>query len=98
MRHPEEGRAPSLTPNLVYATILEFHAAPNSRLSELAAQKLIQTEVQPARFQDKNMDNPNTQRRSIGLLVIFATVLTLIAVWNLPETPSAEGAVSGPSV
>jgi hypothetical protein len=29
------------------------------------------------------MDNPNTQRRSIGLLVIFATVLTLIAVWNL---------------
>jgi hypothetical protein len=44
-RHPEEGRAPSLTPNLVYATISEFHAAPNSRLSELAAQKLIQTEV-----------------------------------------------------
>jgi hypothetical protein len=50
-------------------------------------------EVQPARFQDKNMDNPNTQRRSIGLLVIFATVLTLIAVWNLTETASTETAV-----
>ncbi len=51
-------------------------------------------EVQPARFQDKNMDNPNTQRRSIGLLVIFATVLTLIAVWNLTETARTETAVS----
>ena len=40
------------------------------------------------------MDNPNTQRRSIGLLVIFATVLTLIAVWNLAETASTETAVS----
>jgi hypothetical protein len=40
------------------------------------------------------MENPNTQRRSIGLLVIFATVLTLIAVWNLPETASTEKAVS----
>jgi hypothetical protein len=40
------------------------------------------------------MDNPNTQRRSIGLLVIFATVLTLIAVWKLPETASTETAVS----
>jgi len=34
VRHPEEGRAPSLTPNLVYAAILEFHAAPNSRLAK----------------------------------------------------------------
>ena len=41
------------------------------------------------------MDNPNTQRRSIGLLVIFASILTLIAVWNLPETASTETAVSG---
>ena len=32
------------------------------------------------------MENPNTQRRSIGLLVAFATVLTLLAIWNLPET------------
>jgi hypothetical protein len=31
------------------------------------------------------MENPNTQRRAIGLLVVFATVLTLIAVWQLPE-------------
>ncbi len=40
------------------------------------------------------MDNPNTQRRSIGLLVIFGTVLTLIAVWNLTETARTETAVS----
>jgi hypothetical protein len=39
------------------------------------------------------MDNPNTQRRALGLLVIFATVLTLIAAWNLPETAGAERAV-----
>ena len=42
------------------------------------------------------MENPNTQRRSIGLLVIFATVLTLIAVWHLPETAATERAVQGP--
>jgi hypothetical protein len=36
---------------------------------------------------------PNTQRRAVGLLVIFATVLTLIAAWNLPETPNTERAV-----
>jgi hypothetical protein len=40
------------------------------------------------------MENPNTQRRSIGLLMIFATVLTLLAVWNLPETASTEKAAS----
>ena len=34
------------------------------------------------------MANPSTQRRAIGLLVAFATVLTLIAIWNLPETES----------
>ena len=39
------------------------------------------------------MDNPNTQGRSIGLLVIFAAVLTLIAVWSLPESASTERAV-----
>jgi hypothetical protein len=38
----------------------------------------------PARFQEENMENLN-QRRAIGLLVLFATVLTLIAVWDLPE-------------
>jgi hypothetical protein len=31
------------------------------------------------------MENPNTKRRSIGLLVAFATLLTLIAIWKLPE-------------
>jgi hypothetical protein len=40
------------------------------------------------------MENPTTQRRSIGLLVIFATVLALIAVWNLPESASTDTAVS----
>jgi hypothetical protein len=57
----------------------------------LAAQKLIQLKLPALRIEI--MDNPNTQRRSIGLLVIFATVLTLIAVWNLPETAGTERAV-----
>jgi hypothetical protein len=38
----------------------------------------------PARFQEENMENLN-QRRAVGLLVLLATVVTLIAVWNLPE-------------
>jgi hypothetical protein len=38
------------------------------------------------------MENPTTQRRSISLLVMFATVLALIAVWILPEAASADGA------
>jgi hypothetical protein len=32
------------------------------------------------------MENPNTQRRAIGLLVIFATILALMGMWNLPGT------------
>jgi hypothetical protein len=31
------------------------------------------------------MENPDTQRRAIGLLVVFATILTLIGIWNRPE-------------
>jgi hypothetical protein len=31
------------------------------------------------------MENLKTQRRAIGLLVVFATILTLIGIWNLPE-------------
>jgi len=42
----------------------------------------------PAHFQEKNMENPNIQRRAIGLLVVFAAILSLIGVWNLPETES----------
>jgi hypothetical protein len=38
------------------------------------------------------MENPNTQRRAIGLLVVFATILTLIGIWNLPETERQSGA------
>jgi hypothetical protein len=34
------------------------------------------------------MENPNTQRRAIGLLVAFATVLMLIAIWKPPEAES----------
>jgi hypothetical protein len=32
------------------------------------------------------MQNPKTQRRAIGLLVVFATILTVIVTWNLPDT------------
>ena len=46
-----------------------------------------------ARPREKNMEHPITQRRAIGLLVVFATVLTLIAAWNLPDTPGTETAV-----
>lgn len=35
------------------------------------------------------------QRRAIGLLVVFATVLTVIATWNLPEHSKAENARLG---
>jgi len=28
------------------------------------------------------MENPNTQRKAIGLLMAFATALTLIAIWE----------------
>jgi hypothetical protein len=34
------------------------------------------------------MENLNTQRKAIGLLMAFATALTLIAIWTLPETES----------
>jgi hypothetical protein len=34
------------------------------------------------------MENPNTQRKAIGLLMAFAAALTLIAVWKLPDTES----------
>jgi hypothetical protein len=36
--------------------------------------------------EEKNMENPKTQRRAIGLLVVFATILTVIVTWNIPET------------
>ena len=32
------------------------------------------------------MDNPNIQRRAIGLLVVFAAVLAVIGMWNRPGT------------
>jgi hypothetical protein len=36
------------------------------------------------------MESKITQRRALGLLVMFATVLTVIAAWNLPETGGTE--------
>jgi hypothetical protein len=32
------------------------------------------------------MEKLKTQRRAIGLLVVFATILTVIVTWNLPES------------
>jgi hypothetical protein len=34
------------------------------------------------------MENPNNQRKATGLLMAFATALTLIAIWRLPEAES----------
>jgi hypothetical protein len=34
------------------------------------------------------MENANSQRKAIGLLMAFATVLTLVAIWRVPETES----------
>jgi len=37
------------------------------------------------------MRNPNNQRRAIGILAVFATIMTVVAIWNLPQTErSAE--------
>ena len=36
------------------------------------------------------MESSISQRRAIGLLVVFATVLTVIAVWNLPDIDNGE--------
>ncbi len=47
-----------------------------------------------ARPRRKNM-TAIAQRRAIGLLVVFATVLTVIASWNLPEHSKAENARLG---
>jgi hypothetical protein len=46
--------------------------------------------VPPGPSQENDMANPNTERRAIGLLVVFATLLTLIAVWKLPEMPELD--------
>jgi hypothetical protein len=34
------------------------------------------------------MEHQHTHRRSLGLIAVFVTVLTLIAIWNDPETES----------
>ncbi len=31
------------------------------------------------------MRNPNTQRRAIGVLAVFVTILTVVAIWNPPQ-------------
>jgi hypothetical protein len=40
----------------------------------------------PVHCEEKNMEKLKTQRRAIGLLVVFATILTVIVTWNLPES------------
>jgi hypothetical protein len=32
------------------------------------------------------MTNPNNPRRALGLLMVFASALALMALWNLSET------------
>jgi hypothetical protein len=32
------------------------------------------------------MKNSTSKSRAIGLLVVFASVLALMAIWNLPQT------------
>jgi hypothetical protein len=39
-------------------------------------------------YREQTMEN--SKRRAIGFLVVFATVLTVIAAWNLPETDGKE--------
>jgi len=40
---------------------------------------------------EENMERQIVHKRSIGLLVAFATFLTLIAIWNGPDTESECG-------
>jgi len=37
-----------------------------------------------------NMVNPTNQRRAIGVFAIFVTIITVVAIWNLPSTSNAE--------
>jgi hypothetical protein len=39
------------------------------------------------------MESSNTQHRAFGLLVVFASVLALLALWNPPETNTAASAL-----
>jgi hypothetical protein len=32
------------------------------------------------------MINLNANRRAIGVLAIFVTIITVVAIWNLPQT------------
>jgi len=85
VRDSEERTAWTLTFNVVHATILELHAAPNGRLANRQLEAPNGFDFGP-RQREKNMEHAIRQRRTIGLLIIFATVLTVIAAWNLPET------------
>jgi hypothetical protein len=40
------------------------------------------------------MENSSLQHRAFGLLMVFASVLALVAIWNLPETNTAASAAS----
>lgn len=32
------------------------------------------------------MINLNANRRAIGVLALFVTIITVVAIWNLPQT------------
>ena len=36
------------------------------------------------------MKNPNANRRAIGVLAIFVTIITVVAIWNLPQTERSD--------
>jgi hypothetical protein len=83
----------------IKGTFPSAHGSQDARLKHLRSSRydeLIQLKAQNAFGScpptGENMEN--TQRRAIGLLMVFATVLTLIAAWNLPEPASTERAVS----
>ncbi len=37
-----------------------------------------------------NMSDLMNQRRAIGVFAIFVTIITVVAIWNLPSRPNAE--------
>jgi hypothetical protein len=36
------------------------------------------------------MNNPNGNRRAMGVLAILVTIITVVAIWNLPQTERSD--------
>ena len=36
------------------------------------------------------MKNPNANRRAIGVFAILVTIITVVAIWNLPQTEHGD--------